>query len=100
MRMHPFLGYTLARLGLMAATAGVLYLVGLRSWLLAFAALVVSLPLSWLVLRRQRQALGSYLASRSERRTAEKAELRAALRGDDALSTTPATTGANANKED
>ncbi|MCK6209796.1 DUF4229 domain-containing protein [Georgenia sp. EYE_87] len=54
--------YTLLRLGLVLAAAGVLYLVGLRSWVLWIAAVVVGALLSFLLLGRQREDAASVLA--------------------------------------
>ena len=78
-RLHPGVAYTLYRFGVFVLVAAALYAVGFRAWLLVLAALVISAPISFLLLRRQREAF----ARRVERRQAEKARLRAALRGDD-----------------
>jgi hypothetical protein len=68
----PLLVYTLLRLGLFVALLVVGYLVGLRSWLLLLVALVVAFTVSYLALRRQRDAAAVWLAERSERRRAAK----------------------------
>ena len=78
MRLSPFWGYTLARLGLLFAVGAALWLLGLRSWALAFAALLLSLPLSLVALRKQRTALAHDLELRVRRRR----DFRARLRGD------------------
>lgn len=70
----PVVTFSLLRLGLLAVSLGVLWLVGLRSWLLVVVATVVALALSYLFLARQRDAAARYLAERSERRRAERAE--------------------------
>jgi len=71
--------YTAARIGVFLLTAGVLWLLGFRSWFLALGAVLLSMPLSYFLLRRQRAAF----AGSVERRMQERRELRAKLRGDD-----------------
>ncbi|MGB9377506.1 MAG: DUF4229 domain-containing protein [Mycobacteriales bacterium] len=80
MRFSPFWSYTLARIGVFLALAAVLWLFGFRSWALVFVALLLSLPVSLLLLRSQRAALAKDIA----RRRREREELRARLRGDEA----------------
>jgi C4-dicarboxylate-specific signal transduction histidine kinase len=75
--------YTAGRVALFFAVAAVLYLVGFRTFALVLLALVISMPLSYVVLRRQREAFAEQVERRVERRRAEKEKLRAALRGDD-----------------
>ncbi len=75
----PFLIYTAGRVGIFLATALVLWLVGFRSWILAFAAILISMPVSYFVLRQQRSAF----ADGVERRVRARRELRARLRGDE-----------------
>lgn len=70
----PVVTFSLLRLGLLAVSLGALWLVGLRDWLLVVVATVVALALSYLFLARQRDAAARYLAERSERRKAERAE--------------------------
>jgi hypothetical protein len=82
-RLHPGVAYTLYRFGVFVLVAAALYAVGFRAWLLVLAALVISAPISFLLLRRQREAFARRVEGRVERRQAEKARLRAALRGDD-----------------
>ncbi|MEO6578696.1 MAG: DUF4229 domain-containing protein [Candidatus Limnocylindria bacterium] len=77
--MRAFLVYSLGRMAIFLAAAGLLALVGLRSWLLVLAALVVSMPLSYFVLRGPRLAF----AATVERRVRERRELRARLQGDE-----------------
>jgi antibiotic biosynthesis monooxygenase (ABM) superfamily enzyme len=60
--------YTLLRLLLFAAALGVGYLVGLRSWLLVLAAVVVAFAVAYLVLPKQKDAAARWLAERAERR--------------------------------
>lgn len=56
------LRYTLFRVVIVLAAAGLLYLVGLRSWLLWVAALVVGAMVSFLVLKDERLAAAQVLA--------------------------------------
>ncbi|MCP2263691.1 Protein of unknown function (DUF4229) [Promicromonospora thailandica] len=65
--------YTLLRLALFGAALGVLYLAGLRGWLLPVVAVVVALTLSYLTLTRPRDAATRWMAERAERRAAERA---------------------------
>jgi predicted permease len=81
--VKAFLIYTAARLLVLFAVAGLLYLLGLRGFLLAMVALLVSLPVSYLLLRRQREAFGADVERRLAARRARRTELRAKLRGDD-----------------
>lgn len=75
--------YTFARIGLLALVAGVLALVGVPVLLAILIGLVVALPLSMVLFRGLRARLDSALAVARERRGAERAVLRAGLRGDD-----------------
>ncbi len=72
------LKYSLLRLALLAATAGVFYLVGLRDWILLFAAFLVSGIISIFVLNRARDEVSTSLATRqrliNERMEAASAE--------------------------
>jgi len=54
--------YTLFRLGLVLAAAGLLYLLGLRSWVLWVVAVVIGALVSFLVLGRQREEAARVLA--------------------------------------
>jgi hypothetical protein len=69
----PLLIYTLLRLALFGAALGLLYLVGLRGWLLPLVAVVVALALSYLTLTKPRDAATRWIASRSDRHAAERA---------------------------
>jgi hypothetical protein len=75
--------YALARLGLLTAIAGVLVLAGVPVLIALMVGLVVALPLSMLVFRGMRARLDTALAEAQRRRSAERAALRARLRGDD-----------------
>ena len=74
--------YTLARLGLVAAVAGVLALAGVPLLIAVLVGLIVALPLSMVLFRGLRGRLDQALAQVRERRTAERAALRSRLRGD------------------
>ncbi|MDM7854414.1 DUF4229 domain-containing protein [Cellulomonas alba] len=62
--------YSLLRLGLFAVCLGVLYLVGMRSFLLVVVAALVAWGLSYVLLGRWRDAAASQLAEAAERRKA------------------------------
>ncbi len=79
---HPIVLYTLARIALLLVTAGLLYLVGARSWLLVLLALIISGLVSYLVLGSLRDAM----STRMDRRMAAARERReAATRAEDDL---------------
>lgn len=69
--------YGLLRLLLLAGLFAACWFVGLDGFLGLLIALVVSVPASYLLLRRQRDALTTALVARAERRS----ELRARLSG-------------------
>lgn len=73
------LAYTAARLALFAVVGGVLYVIGLRRFALVIVALIVTMPLSYVLLRTQRTALTAQLETRVQRRR----DVRARLRGTD-----------------
>jgi hypothetical protein len=83
-RLAPVVTYTAGRIALFLVVGVVLFLVGFRSFLLVLLALVISMPLSYVVLRKQREAFAVQVGHRLSHRRAEKERLRAALRGDDA----------------
>lgn len=62
--------YTLWRILLFVAALGAGYVVGLRGWLLVVVAAVVALAVSYLTLRKPRDAAALWLAERAERRKA------------------------------
>jgi hypothetical protein len=82
-RLAPAVTYTAGRIALFVVVGAVLFAVGFRGFLLPLLALAVSMPLSYLVLRKQREAFAVQVGHRLSRRRAEKEKLRAALRGDD-----------------
>ena len=62
----PLVTYSLWRLGILAATLGVLWLVGVRYWLplMGFGVLIAA-ALAYLMLAKQREATTEYLAARA-----------------------------------
>lgn len=60
------LKYTLLRLALLTVTAGVLWLAGLRGWLLLLVAFIVSGAISIFALSRARDEVSSSLVHRQE----------------------------------
>jgi hypothetical protein len=62
------LRYSLLRLAVFAAVLGVLWVAGARGVLLLALTVVISLALSYLLLRRQRDALAAAIAARVEAR--------------------------------
>jgi hypothetical protein len=65
--MRSVLVYTFARLALFAATAGVLFLVGARGFLLLALAILLSGVISFVLLSRQRDAVSSSVTERAGR---------------------------------
>lgn len=72
--VRPVLVYTASRLLLFALTAGVLYLVGARSFLLLILAFLISGLLSWRLLGRQRAEMARTVEQRVARTRAAMAE--------------------------
>ncbi len=70
--------YSASRLALFAATAGVLYLVGARSFLLLILAFLISGLLSWRLLGGQRAAMARSVEQRVARARTTMAERTAA----------------------
>ncbi|WP_406319243.1 DUF4229 domain-containing protein [Streptosporangium sp. NBC_01639] len=65
--MHPVFVYTASRLGLLAVTIGVLYLLGLRQPLiLLVAAFLISGVASYVLLSKQRDAVSARIAKKRE----------------------------------
>jgi Protein of unknown function (DUF4229) len=71
--------YTILRFGLFFALWGLLELVGLHGYLAPILALVLSVPLSFVLLARPRARFTRQLETRLERRNAQRAELDARL---------------------
>jgi len=74
--------YTLARFGLLAVITLLLVLAGVPALVALVLALVVSLPLSVIVLPGLRARVNAGVAEMAQRRRAERDRLRAQLRGD------------------
>jgi hypothetical protein len=74
--------YVLARLGLVAVLAALLLLAGVPMIIAVLVALIVALPLSMVLFRGLRARLDGALVAAQERRSRERAALRARLRGD------------------
>ena len=77
--VRPIAFYTAGRLAVFAVLAAVLWLLGLRGFILLALALLLSMPVSYLVLGRQLTAVTRSI----EERRARRARLRAQLRGDE-----------------
>lgn len=75
--------YTLLRFGLFFALWGLLVLVGLHGLFAAIVALVLSVPLSLVLLAKPRAAFTRQLAARVDARREQRAELDARLDEDD-----------------
>lgn len=80
----PFIIYSVLRLALIVAVGFVLYLVGMRGWLLGVVAVLVALLVSYLALSRQREAAALYIATRRTDRQASGVRLNARLDRDNA----------------
>lgn len=74
---RPLIVYVLGRFAIFAVLLAALWLVGLGGLMGAALALVLSVPLSYLLLRRQRDDVTAALQRRSE----AKAGFRSRLRG-------------------
>jgi hypothetical protein len=75
--------YTAARVLIFLVLVGLGWLAGLRGFLLVFVALLVSVPLSYFFLARQREAFAADLERRVTGRRARREDLRSQLRGED-----------------
>jgi hypothetical protein len=81
--VRAFAVYTAARLLVFAGVAALLFVVGLRGFVLVFAALLVSLPVSYVLLARIRAEFAADVERRLAERRAHREDLRSRLRGDD-----------------
>ncbi|WP_163508337.1 DUF4229 domain-containing protein [Fodinicola acaciae] len=81
--MLAVLRYTFWRLLVFAGCLGVLYVAGLRRWALVLVALLISMPVAYVLLRRQTSDFATSLGGVLARRRAERDRLRAALKGED-----------------
>lgn len=75
--------YTLGRIALAAALVALLWVLGLGSFPGLLFGLLLSMPLSFVLLKGIRERLTEALAARSAVRRAGKEDLRARLRGTD-----------------
>ena len=81
-RVLPWLViYTVGRIGIFAALTLVLWLLGLDQWSGLLFGLLLSMPVSYLLLRPSRERLTEALAARSVARRSAKEDLRARLSG-------------------
>lgn len=81
--MKAFALYTAGRVLVFVGLAAVLSVLGLRGFPLVLAALLLSVPVSYLVLARQRAAFAADLERRVTERRVKHDDLRTKLRGDD-----------------
>ena len=82
-RIAPWLLiYTMGRLGIAAALVLLLWFLGLDLWSGALFGLLLSMPVSYLLLRPSRERLTEGLAARSVARQRARAERDARLAGD------------------
>ena len=75
--------YTAGRVLLFLAVAAVFYALGLRRFALVLAALLISVPISYVVLRPIRLKWSAEIDKSLNRRRESKQKLRSALRGED-----------------
>jgi hypothetical protein len=75
--------YTAARALIFLVLAGLGWLAGLRGFLLVFVALLLSVPLSYYFLARQRARFAADVERKVTDRRARHDDLRSQLRGDD-----------------
>lgn len=75
--------YTGLRFGLFFALWGLLYLIGLHGFLAPVLALVLSVPLSFVLLAKPRARFASQIEARLAARRAERDDLDTQLDGDD-----------------
>jgi len=81
--VSPAIKYTLARVGMFVVVAAALLPFGLNPFLAMMIALLVTLPLSYFVLRRWRDQMAEHIDESMRARKEEKQRLRAALSGED-----------------
>ena len=75
--------YTLLRSALFLVLFGLLWVLGVTGFLGAVIALALSLPLSYVLLAKPRQAFAAQIEQRIEARRARQADLDAKLSGDE-----------------
>lgn len=79
--LKPLVLYTLGRLAAFGLPLLILWAVGVDGFLAVLIALLVSVPLSYCGLRRQRDGVTAALHQRAQRKTADRERLRLRLRG-------------------
>lgn len=77
--------YTAIRIGMLVVLAAVLYLVGLPLILALLFAVILALPLSWVLFGGVRRRVNEAMAASTAHRRAERERLRSALDGRDQL---------------
>jgi hypothetical protein len=77
-----FVRYTVLRFGLLVLVLAALALVGVRGILLPALAVLISLPLSYVLLARQRNAFAAEVERRVHDRQERRASLRAEMAGE------------------
>jgi hypothetical protein len=75
--------YTAGRVLVFAVLAGLGWLAGLRGFLLVFVALLLSIPVSYFFLARQRNALAADVERKVTDRRGRREDFRSQLRGDE-----------------
>lgn len=80
--LGQFWVYTLLRIALFGAVVGVLWLVNVRGMLGLLIAVLLSVPLSFVLLARPRAALAASLEQRVSQRKVREDDLRQRLAGD------------------
>lgn len=78
--------YTLARMGILVVTTGILTLLNVPLLVAAVVSVVLVMPLSIVLFAPLRRRVATGMAQRTARRRAQHEELRAQLRGEDAES--------------
>jgi len=81
--VKAFAVYTAGRVLVFAGVAALLFAVGLRGFVLVMAALLVSLPVSYVLLARVRADFAADVERRVSARRTRRQDLRSKLRGDD-----------------
>ena len=77
--------YTILRFAVFGVLFGILWLLNLRGFVGVILALLLSLPLSWVLLAKPRAALSDTIERRLVARRAHREQLNARLQGDDDL---------------
>jgi hypothetical protein len=84
--VRAFVVYTACRAAIFVVLTGLLWFVGLDGLVLVLAALVLSLPVSYLLLARQRAELSRQIERRMDQRRSRRESFRSRLRGEDPVS--------------